>query len=59
MGILKIVGVFLLFYPSAEKIKLENGGWEEREELISHAASTDGVSSRQLARLGEMPTEFS
>lgn len=60
MGILKIVGDFLLlFYPSAEEMKLENGGWEEREELINHAASTNGISSRQLIRLGEMQTEFS
>lgn len=49
----------LLFYPSATKMKLEKGGWEKREELISHAASADGVSSRQLARLGETLTEFS
>lgn len=28
MGILKIVGFFSFFYPSAEKIKLENGGVE-------------------------------
>lgn len=52
-------GVFLLFYPSAPKMKLENGGLEKREELISYAASADGVSSRQLARLGEMLTEYS
>jgi len=48
-----------LFYPSAEKIKLEDGGWEEREELISGSASTDSVSSRQRARLGATPTAFS
>lgn len=49
----------MLFYPSAAKTKLENEGWEKREELISHAASADGISSRQLARLGETLTEFS
>lgn len=30
----------------------------EEGDLISHAASADGIPSRQFARLGEMLTEF-
>lgn len=49
----------MFFYPSAAKMKLENGRWEKREELNRHAASAGGISSGQLARLGEMLAEFS
>lgn len=37
-------------------IELENGEWEEMEELIRHAASADGISTRQTARLGDVLT---